>query len=368
MTYKEKIQLYREGKLDQSQARELEKDIEKFNAISDYIVESDPLLDEEFGLAGDGSPFADGPESAKDDGEDLTKKINSSIRRAFIKTGAIAAAAAIIITLLVMYIIPGILYYNASKSVGSDENGDAIPVMEQDLKAYGEITMPELGPNLHVDVDKHGQGDYTFYTDASYSACGTDINKNFNGAVSRSICTVYDPKVIADFAVFSPEIWQAGTPVGSMKDGATYFAYALLKDPMSYDEFFGDYGQNDEYGTNASWLWAATSVSEDDTEGAHKSLGFFADTGATEGEAMVFDTEKAARDHFGGLLSYIAESGKFAELRGSIWVEGEPYAEYAKFVRDEGLSVYGFVYVSDKEHIEKLVESEDIAKVSVREV
>ena len=255
-----------------------------------------------------------------------------------------------------------------AKGVGSDENGDAIPVMEQDLKAYGEITMPELGPNLHVDVDKHGQGDYTFYTDASYSACGTDINKNFNGAVSRSICTVYDPKVIADFAVFSPEIWQAGTPVGSMKDGATYFAYALLKDPMSYDEFFGDYGQNDEYGTNASWLWAATSVSEDDTEGAHKSLGFFADTGATEGEAMVFDTEKAARDHFRGLLSYIAESGKFAELRGSIWVEGEPYAEYAKFVRDEGLSVYGFVYVSDKEHIEKLVESEDIAKVSVREV
>ena len=155
MTYREKLELYSQGKLDEKERIEIEKELEKQEALADYLFEhqAPPGMDDFFGET---SPFDVSGEDAeipelKDDTETIAKQINSSIRKAFIKTGVIAAIAAIVLTLFVVFAMPHVVdafYYDPGKIVGTDEDGNNIEQLELDMSVYSELTIPELGPNI----------------------------------------------------------------------------------------------------------------------------------------------------------------------------------------------------------------------------
>lgn len=116
MKYKELLDLYKNGRLSEEESKKLEAEIEKQEAISEYLYpdEEDEEYDKEISETEDrGFTRKGGKTSAKED--EFVKLIRKSIRKAFLKMGAVVTAAVLVIILLMITILPkavALLYYN----------------------------------------------------------------------------------------------------------------------------------------------------------------------------------------------------------------------------------------------------------------
>ena len=402
MTYREKLELYSQGKLDEKQRIEIERELEKQEALADYLFEHDapPGIDEPFGMT---SPFGveGNPEeetiqagqAIKDDSENIARQINSSIRRAFIKTGTIAAAIAVIITLFVVFALPHIVsgfYYNPSKSIGTDENGTKIEQFEQDMSVYSEMFLPELGPQISVGTDSYGYGNYSYYLDARFET-GTQgqyetTSRVFTGNIKRNSLVCYNYDELESFnkqeSYFNSDADAAAKSLKQMNDTDLYYAYVKLNEEVPYEKFYADYVNAEEYGTNGSWVWCGVRVSESEEDNGYYNEGFYAtpytafadyDYDSSKYPALAWqedsaelNTEKKATEHFSSMIRYLSESGEFAELGNHLDIGNDLWSidGTEEYVTDNGLNVYGFIYVGDKEHINAISEAEGVSQVS----
>ena len=154
MTYRELLELYKAGELELEQRKRIEKDIEKQEAISDYLYEQEgiPGLEDVFKEEQNSSVFADGrqTETGKEKAEadaqeqkarDQRRKnrrsiqeedidtefitmINRSIRRAFRRLGLTVLALAFALILFVQFCFPTIVscfYYNPAENIGNKD-------------------------------------------------------------------------------------------------------------------------------------------------------------------------------------------------------------------------------------------------------
>ena len=134
MTYREILKLYKQGKLEESKKKQVEADIEKQDAISEYLYEEGPVPELED--LGDGAeadmdnmsereekPQKTHTENEKKAQEDFNsrfiKEINRSIRRAFIKMGMAVGVTILVIVLCAVFVLPKAvskLYYDKNES------------------------------------------------------------------------------------------------------------------------------------------------------------------------------------------------------------------------------------------------------------
>ena len=149
MTYRELLELYKHGKLEENKKHEVESDIERQEAISDYLFDRDAV---------DNDIFSD--DKNLDDAEsenDFVKMINSSIRKAFVKMGMTILVIAVAVMLFVVFALPNVVsqfYYNPGRDIGSETNQ-----MSLDMSAYTELRIPGYYRN-NVMVSDEGYGDY----------------------------------------------------------------------------------------------------------------------------------------------------------------------------------------------------------------
>ena len=111
MTYRELLELYKTGELELEQRKKVEKDIERQEAISDYLYEQEdiPELNDIF----EEKAAAEKNNKRNDDIEDIDTKfiemVNCSIRRAFRRMGLTILAAACVLILFVQFCLPTIV-------------------------------------------------------------------------------------------------------------------------------------------------------------------------------------------------------------------------------------------------------------------
>lgn len=404
MTYREKLELYSQGKLDEQQKIEIERDLEKQEALADFLFEHqappgmDDLFDgtSPFGAEEDRESPADSIAAGNTD--EVTKQINRSIRKAFVKTGVIAAIAAIVLTLFVVFAMPHIVsafYYDPGKSIGVDENGTEIEQFERDMSVYGEMFMPELGPSISVGTDSYGYGNYSYYIDARYNvgARGDEnVTNVYTGNMKRNSVTCYNYAEIEEFNkkedYFSEDPETAAKALARMNDENLYCAYVTFDKELPYEQFYADYVDHDEYGTNSSWVWCGVRVSEEeksDSCDGYYNEGFFATVYmnetrygydedrypglAWEDGVEPLDNEKKAAAHFKSMINYLADSGKFTALSNHMDMEDlYSISEAENYVSKNGLKVYGFVYVGDKEHVNNVAKAKDVQQITVKSV
>ena len=147
MTYRELLKLYKQGKLEDSTKKQIEAEIEKQDAISEFLYEEDEIP----GL----SDLENGQESFTDLNEmndenqmaecqDFIKEIQRSIRKAFIKMGMIVGAAVLVIVLCAVFILPKAVskfYYDPNEVAGKYEEMITTR-MDLDLSVYSELFLP----------------------------------------------------------------------------------------------------------------------------------------------------------------------------------------------------------------------------------
>lgn len=195
MTYRELLKLYQEGKLDKAQTDEVEHAIEKQEAISEYLYEKEEIPGLEV-LQGQEKEevFVQGNDAESEEEQRFVKMIQKTIRRTFLKMGAIVGAGVLAIVLCVIFVLPQVVsafYYNPNEVVGIGEGSDNITTtrMSLDLSVYSELFWPGSYRNtVNAVADGYGTYNISIPQGISYDGKFTTVN----GRLKRGKLTLYN--------------------------------------------------------------------------------------------------------------------------------------------------------------------------------
>ncbi len=402
MKYRELLQAYKDGTLDEKMRIEVEEDIEKQDAISDYLFENSdiPGID-------DVSESYDNPQSyatEKNEVDDFAKLINSRIRRAFIKAGLVTALITLAIVGFVIFALPKIVddqYYNPLEEVGTgNEKSNRLTM---DIATYSELFLPTR--NIwNADAVSRGYGDYYvsfFRNESSYA-----------GSLEKGQLRLYNPDAFNRTIKLAYTTTEAGestylltSPKGNdyydpdyisyLGDYHWYSASVTLTKAMRYDDFVKWCDKND---IDPLWCAISTYVKEGDPENLpiiysgmehgtytfDPCIGFGVDSfmrmnydsdkypnlsamdwmQAINNGASEYDT---TLEHVNSLLDYLIDNPEIVKMLIDGNADPDTLKSYKKHIEQYGLYIYGFVVSEDKSGLEKLLNSNDVAHVIVDE-
>lgn len=391
MTYRELLELYKSGRLNQEEASKIEQDIEKHEAIGDYLYDEQNIPE-----------LALMQEDSMENEEDFTRAIQASIREAFWKLGI----KVFVVTLIAVFVILGflpdavsLLYYNPDKKVGGDTNQ-----MSLDMAVYSDMYLPGYYRDT-VTVEKRGYGNYDI--NIRQNATYNDRFTNVGGKIEKEKLTLYNDSVLrppssnsfawADLNT-DKQSSDTKTPITDLIEplykksvayrernqrlqdmipGEKYLCYITPTKQMHYDDLIELLHSYDYYDT----FWCAVRTSEDycdnlgfnydissqfldwDQKKYPNLLLYHADMSEKEFDMVQqkIQTEKFMKKHFLSMLQYLDDNEDFAEMMDLSERDFEAYAEY---VKEHGLIVYGFVIVADQKKALEFSKREGIFEVN----
>lgn len=421
MTYRELLELYKKGKLEEEKQKEVEADIEKQDAISNYLFQEAkiPELEE----------LKNGGGFSETEGEDLearfVKMVNRSIRRAFLKMGACVGAVVLAIVLAVIFILPGAVdsfYYDPGKTVTETRYGDSVNTTNQmslDMAVYTELMLPGNFRD-NVVVDSRGYGNYDISIPQNFSLTGRFYH--VSGKIERGKLTLYDMNTLVPmtgnrFGWFQRERtdisllkqdeeehdsgeWKDGEHImhgaaeresmeeslEKLNENEYYLAYVTLNEMMGYEEFLAFYESRENLGSG----WCAVKTNEAGGNGEYfrpDNAGFWCDlTSSTfcgwdkekypdlllwenvedgyENAEKKLKDEAGVKQHFVSLLRYLADQKQFCEMMNVTM----DLNEAADYVEKNGVTVYGFAAIGDKEALMELSKMEEVYVIDAEEL
>lgn len=400
MTYRELLELYKTGKLDAETQKALEQDIEKQDAISEYLFEeaSIPELEE----------LSPGPDSACSEQDNTLALIQKAIRRAFIKTGTIVGAVVLTLVLTVLFVLPGVVdlfYYRADKSLGTDHAGNDVPQFSQDLAVCTELFLPGKCRNFSV-VRSEGWGRYNITipqilasSDGSFSTVIGELDKNK--------LTLYDPNFLnlpafnafrlpkeyagptyCEFPLTGEFLGAAGTwgemydALDNLVENQKYRAYISFSDLSTIDDIWpllNHYLYRE--------TWCGVFAGDENGQLIAPNIGFNLCPGGalleslgelaekypslslitlTEDGLTSFTNDPAQYEqHFISLLSYLRDRPELIDLFGfdAFSVGSGRYDEIIESVQQNGLLIYGFSAELTKEELLELRDDPHISYI-----
>lgn len=393
MTYRELLKLYKTGKLDEATKQTVERDIEKQDAISEYLFEeaSIPELEE----------LSSGPDSASSQQDNTLALIQKAIRRAFIKTGAIVGAVVLALVLTVLFVLPGIVdlfYYQPDKALGIDHAGNEVPQFSQDLAVCTELFLPGKRRDFSL-VRSEGWGRYNI-TIPQISASSDGSFSTVIGELNKNELTLYDPNLLrlpaynafrlpkeCDSFNYEGEFFgAAGTwsemyaALDRLVENQKYRAYISLADIYSFEDFLS---LIDPYFSRG--IWCGVFAADENGRLIAPNIGFNLYSGNVQLETVGSNAAKYPglslisideegrtcfthdpdqyQQHFISLLSYLRDRPELIDLFGfdAYSVGSGRYDEIIEDVQKNGLRIYGFSAELTKE---ELLELRDDPRIS----
>ena len=424
MTYRQILEEYKKNALPEEKQREVAADIEKHEAISDYLYEESEIpdineafsesdentvscntLECESGSAGD---MTDSAQRA----DDFTAVVNRSIRKAFIKLGITVFAAAAVLLLFVQFILPEIVngfYYDPTEIVSGPADSFKENRMSRDIDAYTELVMPE-SHRTDVSAESLGYGKYyiSIHQNVSYTgrfstvtgemirgklrlfnedilrkptgnAFGwTQINADFkNGEhLMKSLTELYEEtdKTIKDDgeegdimhgAAGSPE--QSLETIKGLSGDTVYYAYVTFERMLDFSQVFNIINSDKDIAVIDPWLAVDMYPSgngSDETSYDHittlPKIGFI----VQDQDSDTAD-EKLQQDHFTELLDYMAEQTEFLKMFDE---DPQTFADASEYIKKNGLHIYGMGCTVSKETMLRLMEFDDVREIYVTDI
>lgn len=277
MTYRELLEQYKKNKLSEDQIKEIEQDIEKQEAISEYLLEVEEQYDfcvydeEKYNTFGN---------KDTEKADEFTKLVNRKIRKAFLKLGAAVTIVTVIAVLGIVFVLPDVVdkfYYDPGKEVTEDRNQ-----LEIDMLVYTDLNEPMQRREAAM-VDDDGYGVYDI------RVMNGDLN-DLVGEIERNHLKIYNENVIIR-PTYDPFVWFI-TENGSdstklsevaagdsfivsegfrdtknqalqyLDEGKTYIGYITLNQMMPYEEF-RDFLRTIELYQDKVWCAVKTKEWED---------------------------------------------------------------------------------------------------------
>ena len=320
MRYRDLLKLYDKRELSKEEMERVSRDIERQDAIGEYLFEkdgeffsaddgagSDESGDErggtnqsrsgesEYGAAKAGGGPRMGTLS-QEDALTFTRQVNRLIRRAFIKMGTVVGAVVLAILLFVMFALPQVVslfYYNPAKEVAENTSQFA-----RDLRVYTELAIPGYLRDT-VRIQENGYGNYDITICQWYSLNGKMTN--VGGTIKKGRLHLYDVNLLQRSAInvfawyqmpggsndslrelvaggarlqsAAGDRGQATENLRRLSDTETYVAYVTLDRMMPYGEFV-DFVRESGYPINWCTVCTENGVDEKPDHFYSKNLGF----------------------------------------------------------------------------------------------
>lgn len=410
MTYRELLELYKAGELELEQRKKVEKDIERQEAISDYLYEQEDIPE----LTG----ILEEKEQGQDDiDSEFIKLVNHSIKRAFRRLGITVFIAAVVLVLFIQFCLPNLVskfYYNPAKNIGNKDY--STNQMSRDMAVYSELFLPGTR-RLSVQAESKGYGKYNITVNQTSSFTGTMTD--VSGEIVRGKLRYYDTNILKKpvinvfaysnllvkegntleenieytkkyFKIKDNEevnMCAAGTKEDSLEtlksldSQKMYIGYVSLNKMMSYEDFKTYIDKQD-----VSEVWCAV-------QGLDENIGFVCNPSYTtviewdnkkypnllpgcDPDEMNNDDgwdtmeknflkESYARQHFISLLNYLADQKQFLAMmeKNNSGYTPERLRETASYIKKNGLKIYGFAIIADKDTLLKLSKQKEVYEI-----
>ena len=426
MTYRQILDKYKKNALPEEKQKEVAADIEKYEAISDYLYEESeiPDINEAFSEPNEntcgcnGSGCDPGPAGSITDSaqraEDFTAVVNRSIRKAFLKLGITVFAAAALLILFVQFILPGIVdnfYYDPTEIVSQPADSFIENRMSRDIGTYTELVMPETH-RTDVTAESLGYGKYNIsihqnlsYTGFFSTATGevtrgklrlfnedilrkptgnafgwSQIYVDFkNGEyLTKSLTELYkitdehmkndgEEGEIMHGAAGSPE--QSLETIKGLRDDMPYYAYVTFERmlDLSQVEKIIDPADKDDFMITEPWLAVDTYPRSNAPDGS--SYGYITTLPKigfiVQDQDNVSENEELQQKHFTDMLDYMAEQTDFLKMFDE---DPQTFADASQLIKKNGLHIYGMGCTVSKSTMLKLMEFDNVREIYVKNI
>lgn len=424
MTYRELLKLYRQGKLEEDKKKEVEAEIEKQDAISEFLYEEgeipglEDLKEQEDTEPAKNLIAASDTEKNAGTGQNndfdnrFVKEIRHSIRKAFIKMGVVTGAIVLAVILCAVFVLPRVvsaIYYDPNEVVGEYE--DLVTTrMDLDLSVYSELFLPGNYRNQVSAVSRgYGEYDITIPQNMSHTGKFTSVS----GKLVRGELTLYDKNILSrpSMQLYLPgdetawEAWEVDEngketkmdtearkkesiqyskeEIEGYNDNDWYTAFVSIEKIMDYKDFI-EWFQNLSDSKDLEWgtLWCAVHTENEDGYCIEPNIGFcpFA-----AGMSMSWDKEKypylslnddgdsleyvdetdeeIMQSHFISMLSYMKEHKEILAMMDQTADEADSYQEMIDYVKKNGLKVHGFAISAKKDTLLELYKEDVVSYI-----
>lgn len=411
MTYRDLLKLYKSGALEEEKRKEIEADIEKQDAISEYLFEegtvpgfdelSNPALPANSAM--DSSPEEENV-SSQDEAAFL-KTIQKSIRRAFFKMGIVVGSVVLAITLFVLFALPHIIsqfYYNPGEVVGAVTEWRNTDRMSLDMAVYTELFVPGYYRETVISTDR-GYGEYDIRINQTASFDG--LFTNVSGIIKRNELLLYDTNylklpssnvflrteetpglplsILNDSGKVSP-MGASGSPeyalekLQNLNEDSYYLAYVTLDHLTDYDDFISWFDEKDLLWNS---VWCSVYAEDKHSSTLLTNVGF---SPYVSGSDMCYDKERYPylrlngpdaysmngedmKTHFISMLRYMRDNETFLEMITKAHGYGHPMSSafdaLIQNIEENGIWLNGFAMVAQKDAILKLSEDERVCYI-----
>lgn len=427
MTYRQILDKYKKNALPEEKQKEVAADIEKYEAISDYLYEESeiPDINEAFSEPNEntcgcnGSGCDPGPAGSITDSaqraEDFTAVVNRSIRKAFLKLGITVFAAAALLILFVQFILPGIVdnfYYDPTERVSQPTDSFIENRMSRDIGIYTELVMPETH-RTDVTAESLGYGKYNIsihqnlsYTGFFSTATGEVIRgklRLFNEDILRkptgnafgwsqiyvdfkngeyltkSLTELY--KITDDYmkndgeegeimhgAAGSPE--QSLETIKGLRDDMPYYAYVTFERMLDFsqvEKIIDPADKDDDFMITEPWLAVDTYPRSNAPDGS--SYGYITTLPKigfiVQDQDNLSENEELQQKHFTDMLDYMAEQTDFLKMFDE---DPQTFADASQLIKKNGLHIYGMGCTVSKSTMLKLMEFDNVREIYVKDI
>ena len=381
MTYREKLEMYKNGTLSESEQIKLEEKIEMVDAISEYLYDGEDIPEiGNLNLSDNLSEQSDFKQT-----KNFVKMINTSIRKAFIKLGVTVGVITLVVAMLIIFVTPKFVagfYYNPTEVIATQNDGNDTKRIDIDLSVYTELAIPCQYRNYAV-IEDRGYGEYNIeIPQVSY------INKSttLNGTISKNKLSLYNTDILKypfANAFKMPGSKSNGLAAGTaeeafkaldeLNDNNCYTAYFSLKEYTDYGEFykwFKSKGFDEIY-----YLWCG--IKTEDYE--NRFLGVsptasgpvyawdyeeYPKLSLLDGRDGVdietdIENEETMKEHFISMLRYMNDHSDTTELFNI----DDDWEFKLKFIEENGMKMYGFAVTAEKEIIKNIANEKEISYV-----
>ncbi len=385
MTFRELLEKYKEGALTEEEKKLVEGELEKNEAINDYLAEKLDIT----------SNFTSTEETQSDI---TTKKVRKTVNRKLFKVVALSVIIVFIILLSVKYIVSPLVasqYYNPSKHTMEKFSEDFL----YDLRALNEVVNPGYGIS-YASAQDNGFGNYSLnfkstnlFTGESSSITGS-LNQNQSVAVPEyfmnNFGVTFNPLWIdtADSEFYDENVEialkKSEEEIAFLKKlpNTSYVsAYMLLEKNLTLEELRELMYKY----KNLKFNWCAVKVSNKRLE---KPIGFrITPYGDCSGKDTSYykkypalllsdyfktnDPDNSAgllpgyRKHFLSLLQYLSDHSEVAETLTHFDLN---FDEYLSYVKSNGINIYGVLVFGSPEALVSLYENEHIKSIDIDNV
>ena len=392
MTYRELIELYKNEKLEEKQREIVKNDIERHEAISEYLFDEGEIPRVE-DLERD-NELSDSSITDKQDEEarSFKKMMKASIRKAFIKMGVIVGAVVLAIVMFVIYAVPQMMdsfYYDPAEVVS--EKGDSeTNRFTLDFATYSELFLPENYRDS-VIVDRNGYGKYNI--NILQTTSGTGVFTNVAGRIEQGKLTLYDANLLSRHVAnafipndpdFVKNIGDSGSyysdpmkELQKLNENDNYIAYVTLDEIKTISQFvnwctktevspdwcaidLNNYEGNNIYRGTFGFNYGASCSEIKYDKNAYPYLSSF-DADTTSGK----DKNEVMTTHVLSMLTYLSEQASFNKMMGNKIID---YEKVADNIKSNGLSISGFMIVAPKSELIRIGKADGVIYIYTKPI